>query len=128
MSDSHLVLLVGHCGPDSALLRSAASRAIPGATVEMVNSDEDLGARLSAASLLLVNRVLDGAFPSESGIELIRVLAASEGDTPPLMLISNYAEALEEAEAAGAVPGFGKAQVMQPIAAERMRHAVGVDA
>ena len=123
-----IVLLVGHCGPDAAMLRSAASRAIKGARVEMVNEDQDLGHRLAGASLLLVNRVLDGSFGTESGIELIRILAAADGPTPPMMLISNFAEAQEEAEAAGARPGFGKSQVMQPIAADRMRDAAGVGA
>ncbi|MEO0512833.1 MAG: hypothetical protein AAF108_08065 [Planctomycetota bacterium] len=118
------VHLVGHCGPDSFMLKNALERALPGATVSMVNEESVLQDAMGGSSLLLVNRVLDGAFPTESGVELIRTLAAAD-KAPPAMLISNFADAQEEAESAGAVPGFGKNDTGSPEAAEKIVAAVG---
>jgi hypothetical protein len=41
------------------------------------------------------------------------------------MLISNFPEALAEAEELGAVPGFGKKTAGSEEAAKRLREAVG---
>jgi len=118
------VLLVGHCGPDAWMLKSVVGRAIDRADVRMVNSDDDLRAAVSDASLLLVNRVLDGRFDTESGIDLIRDFAGS-ADAPPCMLVSNFEDAQEAAERAGARPGFGKRDAGTEQTADRLRAAVG---
>ncbi len=123
---SPTVLLVGHCGPDSWVLKSTVRRALDGADVQMINGARALEDSLDGASLLLVNRVLDGDFPTGSGIELIRQLATRDGHSAGVMLVSNFAEAQEEAEAAGALPGFGKADAASDEAARRMRDAAGV--
>ena len=39
----------------------------------------------------------------------------------PVMLVSNYPDAQQEAQAAGAVPGFGKAQVSSPETLDLLR-------
>jgi CheY-like chemotaxis protein len=79
--------------------------------------------RLAAPGhVLLVNRVLDGDFHASGGVDLIRQLA-QQPDPPTLLLISDYADAQEQAQAAGARPGFGKSQVGQPQAADRLRQA-----
>lgn len=114
------ILLVGHCGPDSFALRSAMGRYGP---VEMVNDKASLEQATGDAALLLVNRVLDGRFGTGSGIELIQSLAGD--DAPALMLVSNYADAQAEAESAGAVPGFGKAELYDEQTAERVKSALG---
>lgn len=120
------ILLVGHCGPDAWMLRSMAQRAVKGSDVFMVNSKSDLDTHLPNAGLLLVNRVLDGSFGSDSGIELIRSL--STNDVPPMMLVSNFEDAQAEAEAAGARPGFGKRDVNSPQTLELVRTAMGTEA
>ena len=99
------IVLVGHCGPDSYALRSAVSSAAPGVEVAFANDDSELAKVEAAASLLLVNRVLDGDFADESGMALISRLAAKGAK---VMLVSNFPEAHVEAEKAGALPGFGK--------------------
>jgi len=116
------VLLVGHCGPDAFALQSAVRSMVPGASVDQVNSIDALERELADAGVLLINRVLDGEFRGDSGLELIRSLA--EGGDPGrasggagLVLISNLASAQEEAESAGALPGFGK----QELYSDRMR-------
>jgi len=118
------IALVGHCGPDAFALRSAAGSLVPGAEVSMVTDEAGLRAALESADLLLINRVLDGAFGTDSGVELIRILAASEVG-PALMLVSNYAEALAEAEAAGAMPGFGKREMYAEETGRKLRDALG---
>lgn len=118
------IALVGHCGPDSWMLKGAAERSVPGARVEMVH--DEAGARRAAAGcdLLLINRQLDGDFADSSGVALIALLARDRARRASLMLVSNYADAQEAAAKAGAMPGFGKAAAGKPETAERIRAAV----
>ncbi len=117
---SQIVALIGHCGPDSFLLETTARKALPDADVVKLNDESEVRAGLSRWSLLLVNRVLDGTFQSESGIALIESLAG-EAEAPPMILISNFAESQEEAEQAGAQPGFGKNDLFAADTLERIR-------
>ncbi|MFG0245503.1 MAG: hypothetical protein ACF8MF_05555 [Phycisphaerales bacterium JB052] len=104
-NDTKRIALVGHCGPDAFALRSAIAGFIPGATITMLNSLSEFKDRISEFDLHLVNRVLDGTFPDDSGIALIE---ANHTNNPPMMLISNFPEALQSAVEAGGVMGFGK--------------------
>lgn len=78
--------------------------------------------------LLLVNRKLDGYFDASDGIALIEASLAAGRGRLAAMLISNLSDALAQAEAVGAMPGFGKtalhatetATALQ-AAAERLR-------
>lgn len=115
------VVTVGHCGPDSSALKSAVGRAAPGAEVVFANDETGLEEALKGASLLLVNRVLEGDFSDDEGIELVRRLAAAGAK---VMLVSNYPDAQEEAEKAGALPGFGKTTMYAAETKERIRAAV----
>lgn len=121
--DQITIALVGHCGPDAFALQSAVMGAVPGASITRINSGAELVGQMGDLSLLLVNRVLDGAFDDESGIELIRQLG--EG-APKAMLISNYPEALQESLAAGAVMGFGKKAMRSPEAEQALRDALAL--
>jgi CheY-like chemotaxis protein len=108
---SRKIALVGHCGPDSYMLRSAVKYAVKDSEVLMITDDNALSAALSnGVGLLLVNRVLDGNFELHEGVELVRRLKSSYPDTPT-MLISNYADSQKAAEEAGARPGFGKGEI-----------------
>lgn len=118
------IALVGHCGPDSWMLKGVAARAFPGAEVAMVNDAATAQAHAEKADLLLVNRTLDGDFDTRSGLDLIRVLMALPLGRAAIMLVSNHADAQSQAEALGAAPGFGKAKAGTPEAAQRMRTAV----
>jgi two-component system, chemotaxis family, chemotaxis protein CheY len=122
-SNSPTVMLVGHCGPDSYSLRNAVGRAIAGVTIISADDGETLEANLARADLLLVNRVLLGYFESESGMDLIARLARTPG-APRTMLISNFPEAQAAAEAAGALPGFGKKDIYAEETTRRLRAAV----
>ena len=110
MSDPTTVVLVGHCGPDMFMLKTAVGRALPEATIVSVNDDDVLGEYRTPKALLLVNRELDGQFDTQSGIELISEVA-QQTDGPVTMLISNLQDAQAQTVAAGAKPGFGKSQL-----------------
>lgn len=123
MADSPLILLVGHCGPDAFFLRSTVGRFVPGSRVQMVSDQSALDGALGEADLLLINRVLDGRFGSTSGLDLIATLA-QQPEHPALMLVSNFADAQEQAVAVGALPGFGKSELGQPTTRQRIEDAV----
>ena len=121
---NRIIGLVGHCGPDSYMLRSAVKYAVKDAEVRMLNSDRDLNQAIEAgAKLLLINRMLDGGFDNEGGIELIQ---AAKFDWPDVrcLLISNYPDAQASAEAAGAMPGFGKSQIGSPAMKTALANAI----
>ncbi|MEM9066072.1 MAG: hypothetical protein AAGB51_11345 [Planctomycetota bacterium] len=120
------VALVGHCGPDSFALRDAIGSAVPGAEIRMVNDEASLRVALPEVGLLLVNRLLDGSFPTQSGIELIRTMIAS-GTAPPAILVSNFPDAQQEAEEAGALPGFGKRDLYTAETGQRIRAALATE-
>ena len=115
-------VLVGHCGPDSYLLKSAISRAVPGAAIVFANDERSLRANLHRGNILLVNRVLDSDFDAEGGVELIERLSKGE-ERPAMMLVSNLEDAQLQAVQAGALPGFGKRELNLPRTAELLRHA-----
>lgn len=100
--------LVGHCGADSHSLSHVVRRAVPGATVKVIDSETELNRHPGA--VLLINRVLDGTFAAATGVDLIRALAGRE-PRPAMVLISNYADAQDAAVSAGARPGFGKSEL-----------------
>ena len=127
MSDIAIFVLVGHCGPDAALLKSAVGRAVPGAAIVAAHNEASLQSHLQPGRVLLINRALDGSFNTRDGVELMeRVLT---GDAPPVaLLISNYADAQERAMAVGGKPGFGKSAVYAESTRQILRDAAGVTA
>ena len=110
MTSPRTVVLVGHCGPDMFMLKTAVGRALPEATIVSVNDVDALGEYPTPKAVFLVNRELDGRFHSQSGIDLISEIA-QQRDGPVTMLISNLEGAQAQAVAAGAKPGFGKSQL-----------------
>jgi hypothetical protein len=105
---ARVILLVGHCTPDSFAMRSALGRFAQGVEFVRVNSAPALAAHAGAAPML-VNRVLDGDFASESGLELIASLDPAR--RARAALVSNLADAQDQAEKLGAAPGFGKSEM-----------------
>ena len=125
-SASKVVCLVGHCGPDSSFLRMAVSTALPGSTVTMADTDDELrDAIQNGVDLMLFNRVLEVGFNDTDGIGMLRNVKQSNPNLA-VMMVSNYADAQQKAEAAGAVPGFGKSEIGSSKVTDRIRDAVGV--
>ena len=118
------IVLVGHCGPDQFMLKSAIGRFAPGVPIEIVNNQNDLLGRLDQDTVLLVNRELDGNFDTAGGIDLIRQLASSNPVPPKMLLVSNFDHAQAEAIEAGGMPGFGKSDLYDDVTGERIQAAL----
>lgn len=103
------VLDVGQCGFDHGNIARLLETRF-GAAVDRAHSVAEAERMVASGGydLVLVNRILDA--DGDEGIELVRRLRAGV-DGPPVMLVSNLADAQAAAVAAGAVPGFGKAQL-----------------
>ncbi len=107
------VLDVGNCGPDHAAIRRLLGRF----GCEVLQADDAAGAlsalRAGGVDLVLVNRKLDVDY--SDGIEVIRQIKADPAiSATPVMLITNYPEHQDAAEALGAVRGFGKLEFDKP--------------
>jgi two-component system chemotaxis response regulator CheY len=125
------VLSVGQCFADHGSISRTLERAFPAQVVRCDTAAEALDRlRGEAFDLVLVNRVFDA--DRGSGLDLIRhIKADADLRDVHVMLVSNYEDAQEEAVAAGAVPGFGKAALGQPHMLGRVRpflEATGPDA
>lgn len=115
------ILSVGQCGFDHAGLARFAEKHLNADLVAAATSTDALEAlRRETFDLVLVNRV--GDRDGRPGLDLIRALKADESlASIPAMLVSNYADAQAEAVTAGALPGFGKAEVGRPELASRIK-------
>ncbi len=123
MSEQIQIALVGHCGPDAFALQSSVMGFVSGAVIHKVNTRDELDEKMDDLSLLLVNRVLEEGFGTESGIELIRGLG--EG-APPAMLITNFEDSMKESIEAGGVMGFGKSAMRSQEAERALKDALGI--
>ena len=117
------ILVVGHCLRDTFMLKSKMQQLFPDVNVDSCNSHSDLKAKANSSTLLLVNRVLDGAFGSDAGIELIADFAKID-NAPKQMLISNFAESHQQAMAVGALMGFGKSEMGSSQTEEKLKKVV----
>jgi len=122
MTPTTRFILVGHCGPDNAMLSTAVRRAVPGATVEIAATERDLDHPGDPSTVLLINRVLDGEFRDESGLAMIEHFAREpETVRPVLILISDMPEWQTRATALGAHRGFGKSKIYAEETADLLR-------
>lgn len=123
MSSSRRVLSVGQCGFDHSSISGFLAQEFA-ATVDAADSRFEALQALERQPyhLVLVNRVLDAdGSPGQLVIEAILGL----DNAPPVMLVSNYADAQQHAETAGALPGFGKSSLRTPETRERLRAVLG---
>ncbi|MEM9702983.1 MAG: hypothetical protein AAF907_11130 [Planctomycetota bacterium] len=122
------VLNVGQCVPDHMSISAYLKRTF-GAEVVKVDSEEDALAAVEAGSvdLVLVNRLYDA--DGSSGLDTVEAIAAgtalSATDRPPVMLVSNFADAQQQAVKKGALPGFGKSELGAPATDEKLAAVLG---
>lgn len=114
------VLDVGQCAPDHAAIRALLTRHFHVEVDRVMFVEEALSAmRERPYDLVLVNRLI-----FDDGSEGTALLERSREDDRlkdvPIMLISNYADAQQAAEARGAVPGFGKSQLHEADSLDRL--------
>jgi two-component system chemotaxis response regulator CheY len=119
------VLSVGQCGADHASIRWLLRQEFDANVIAAATPAEALTRlRQGMFDLVLVNRVCD--HDGSAGLDLIRSMGADEAlRQVPVMLVSNHADAQEEAVAAGARPGFGKAALNRPETIEQLRAVLG---
>jgi two-component system chemotaxis response regulator CheY len=108
------ILSVGQCLADHGSIARTFEKTFRAQVVAAHTSADALEKlRRDHFALVLVNRVLDS--DGSSGLDLIRQLKADETvGKVPVMLVSNYEDAQDQAVAAGAEPGFGKSTMGQP--------------
>ncbi len=111
--DKPRILSVGQCSFDHASISRHLGQTY-GAEVTGADTKGQALTSLRAGEfdLVLVNRVFDS--DGSSGLELIRAIKADPDVAGvPVMLVSNYEDAQTEARDAGALPGFGKADLLR---------------
>ena len=110
----HRILSVGQCGFDHGSLSRFFDRRFDAKVVGADTRDEALDAlRSGPFDLVLVNRVSDR--DGSPGLELIRAMKSDPATADvPVMLVSNYPDAQDQAVALGALRGFGKSQLNDP--------------
>ena len=125
-AESRRVLDVGQCGHDHGMITRLLAGF--GARVDRVKSLEEANRALREAryDLVLVNRQLDA--DGSPGVDVVRAIKTDADPAlaaVPVMLVSNFPEAQEEAVAAGASPGFGKAELDAPETKTRLAAVLG---
>ncbi|MEW4568629.1 response regulator [Tautonia sp. JC769] len=123
------VLNVGQCGYDHSSISRFLQQSC-NAEVDAADSGAEaldaLRSEPKRYDLVLVNRVFDRG--GESGLDLIQTLRADATLAEiPVMLVSNYADAQQQAVDLGALPGFGKSDLGDSTTAERLRDALSSD-
>lgn len=119
------VLDIGQCSPDHASISRFLTSHFD-VEVDRAHELDDALAKLRNQSydLVMINRKLDADY--SDGMEVLRTIKSDDHlKTTPVMLISNFAEAQEAAVAAGATPGFGKAELGSPASKEKVTAILG---
>jgi CheY-like chemotaxis protein len=108
------ILDVGNCRFDHTSIAMLLHSKFDVEVLRASEADEAITMlRTRPVDLVLLNRIF--AADGTEGIEVIRRLKADpELGRIPVMLVSNYPEFQEAAVAAGAEPGFGKAELRDP--------------
>jgi two-component system, chemotaxis family, chemotaxis protein CheY len=122
---SKRVLSIGQCFADHSSIARTLQRHFGAEVVGVDDASEALDRlRRETFGLVLINRRLDA--DGSSGVEIVKQIKADEQLQPlPVMLVSNYDYAQNEAIEAGALPGFGKAALGQPHMLARLRPLLG---
>lgn len=108
------VLSTGQCGPDHSAIAGflnsnfdvdILTSDLPADTLELLRSQP--------VDLVLINRKLDADY--SDGMEILKSIKAdSRLADLPVMIVSNFADAQDAAVEAGAIRGFGKAELSDP--------------
>jgi CheY-like chemotaxis protein len=122
---SKMVLSVGQCAADNYAISHLLESSF-GATVTPADTVPEALAQLRAHpfTLVLVNRILDAN--GASGLAFISQLKEDPVLSEiPVMLVSNYPDAQQQAAARGALVGFGKASLGDAHVVDRLAPLLG---
>ena len=119
------VLNVGNCSFDHDAIRRLIEGNFDAEVVAAQGTDDALEAlRRAPFDLVLANRQF--ASSAALGIDLIRQMKSDpQRGATPVMLVSNYPDAQQEAIAAGAEPGFGKAELDREETRQKLARFLG---
>lgn len=107
------ILDVGNCDPDHAGIRALLGRFDVDVDRVMFADEAMEALRKTPYQLVLVNRLIFA--DSSDALPLIEKMKADDALRDiPVMMVSNYSDAQDRAVAAGAVRGFGKADLERP--------------
>lgn len=115
------VLDVGQCDMDHASIRQLIESHFD-ATVIRAHGAEDALKQLRDGpfDLVMINRKLDR--DQSDGIDIVKTIkAADDLASVPVMIITNFDDHQERAVSAGAVLGFGKADLTDKETEQRLR-------
>jgi CheY-like chemotaxis protein len=118
------ILDVGNCVPDHSTLTRYLTKHFDCVVDEAVDGPRAMQ-KLKAQKydLVLVNRKLDADY--SDGLDVIRTIKSEEETQDvPVMMITNYADHQDAAEAAGALRGFGKLEYDEPATLERLKQVL----
>lgn len=114
------VLSIGQCRPDSAAIAHylKSNFAVNILTADLADQAMKL-LKENAVHLVLINRVLDA--DGSDGMAILNAIRQNpDYASIPVMLVSNYADWQQKAIAAGAIQGFGKAELNRPETRTRL--------
>lgn len=120
------VLSIGQCRPDNAAINHFLTSNFDVDVLATDLADDSLTAlQGKTVDLILINRKLDADY--SDGMEVMKLIKSNpQTEQIPVMLITNFAESQEQAVEAGAIYGFGKAELSSPETVERVRDALGL--
>lgn len=122
---SKRVLSVGNCVPDNRAITAILESQFGAKVVPVDNASQTLEQlRGQPFDLVLVNRVLDR--DGGDGLDVIRqIKAAVEVQHTPVMMITNFPDHQQLAQAAGAVEGFGKSALRADATRAKLQTLLG---
>lgn len=122
---SKTVLSIGQCRPDNAAITHFLTSNFDVDVLSTDLADDSVTAlQEHSVDLILINRKLDADY--SDGMEIMKLIKSNPETEPiPVMLVSNFPESQEQAVQAGAIYGFGKAELSSPETVERVRDALG---
>jgi len=114
------VLDVGQCDMDHASIRQLIESHFDAAVIRAHGAEDALKQlREGPFDLVLINRKLDR--DQSDGIDIVRTIkAADDLASVPVMIITNFDDHQERAVSAGAVLGFGKADLTDKETEQRL--------
>lgn len=123
--ESPRILDVGQCNFDHGRIAGVFAERL-GAKVDRAHGLDDARGLMAKGryDLVLVNRLLDA--DQTPGLDVIRSLKDDDAlAAVPVMLVSNYPDAQQEAVEIGAELGFGKAELDRDETVERLAKLLG---
>lgn len=119
------ILEIGNCNADHMSLKSMLQSNFEATLLRAHGLSDALEAlQTNNIDLVMINRLLDT--DGSEGIAILRHLKADPDlQTIPAMLITNYAEHQDVAVTAGAIRGFGKAELRSNKTLQVIQTALG---